>query len=99
MATTSIAEITRKITPLLKEYNVVYSGIFGSVARGEDLSGSDVDIMVSVDKPVGIYKFMELQERLEGVIGRKVDLVSRKAVNKYLAPHIERDLITVYEKR
>jgi predicted nucleotidyltransferase len=95
----SIAEITQKITPVLEEYGVGYAGIFGSVARGEDLPESDVDIMVSVLKPIGIYKFMELQGELEHAIGRHVDLVSKNAVNKYLEPYINKDIITVYGKR
>ncbi len=95
----SIAEITRKIKPVLEEYGVGYAGIFGSVARGEDLPESDVDLMVSFERPVGIYRFMELQDRLESAIGRDIDLVSKNAVNKYLEPYIKRDIVTVYEKR
>lgn len=95
----SIAEITLKIKPVLEEYGVSYAGIFGSVARGDDLPGSDVDIMVSINKPIGIYKFMKLRERLESAIGREVDLVSKNAVNKHLEPYIKTDLLTVYEKR
>lgn len=94
----SIAEITLKIKPVLEEYGVGYAGIFGSVARGEDFPESDVDIMVSTLKPMGVYKFMELQGRLKSAIGRDVDLVSKNAVNKYLEPYIKEDLITVYEK-
>ena len=95
----SIMEITRKITPVLKEYNVSYAGIFGSVARGDDRPESDVDIVVSVDATMGIYKFMELQDRLESAVGREVDLVSKNAIQKYLEPGINRDIVTVYEKR
>ncbi|OGZ08561.1 MAG: hypothetical protein A3D65_04885 [Candidatus Lloydbacteria bacterium RIFCSPHIGHO2_02_FULL_50_13] len=94
----SIAEITLKIKPVLEEYGVGYAGIFGSVARGEDLPDSDIDIMVSIEKPMGIYRFMELQGRLQSAVGRDVDLVSKNAVNKYLEPYIKEDLVTVYEK-
>ena len=95
----SLQEITQKITPVLQEYGVDYAGVFGSVARGEELPESDVDIMVSITRPIGIYKFMELQSRLETAIGRDVDLVSKNSVNKYLEPYIKRDLTTLYEKR
>jgi predicted nucleotidyltransferase len=95
----SIAEITQQILPILEEYHVEYAGIFGSFARGEDTKKSDVDLLVEVDKPIGIYKFMELRERLEGAIGRNVDLVSKNALNKNLKSFIEHDLITLYDKR
>lgn len=94
-----IAEITQKITPVLREYDVSYAGIFGSVARGEERPESDVDIVVTIESPIGIYKFMELQDRLEDAIGRDVDLVSKNAIQKYLEPYISQDLVTVYEKR
>jgi predicted nucleotidyltransferase len=94
----SIAEIQEKIRPVLEEYEVGYAGVFGSVARGDDSPESDVDIVVSMSRPVGVYRFMELKERLEQVLGRKVDLVSRRAVNKYIRPYMERDVATVYGK-
>jgi len=94
----SIAEIKQKIIPVLEEYGVDYAGVFGSVARGEELAESDVDILVTLEQPIGVYKFMELQEKLENVIGRDVDLVSKSAVNKYIEPYITHDLVTLYEK-
>lgn len=94
----SIAEITQKITPVLEEYGVGYAGIFGSVARGDDLPESDVDILVSMQRPIGVYKFMELKDDLARAIGRDVDLVSKNAVNKHIQPFIAQDLVTVYEK-
>ena len=97
--TMHVMEITKKITPILEKYEVSYAGVFGSVARGDDRPESDVDIVVSTTKPVGIYTFMALKDELSQVIGRDVDLVSKNAINKYLEPYINEDLITVYEKR
>ena len=95
----SIHEITEKILPILKEYDVAYAGIFGSIARGDDRPESDVDILVATSHPVSVYTFMALKDELEHAIGRDVDLVSRKAINKYLEPYITDDLTTVYEKK
>ncbi len=94
----SIEEIQTKIRPVLDEYEVGYAGVFGSVARGDDGPDSDVDIVVSMKRPIGVYRFMELKERLEQTLGRRVDLVSQKAVNKYIRPYMERDVATVYGK-
>ena len=37
-----------------KKYGVVISGIFGSYARGEQNELSDIDILVELEKPIGL---------------------------------------------
>ena len=68
--------------------------LFGSVARGESLPDSDVDILVEVDPSIGLG-FVTLAERLEAVLGRKVDLVSRRALKPAFWKQIEPELIDV----
>ena len=76
----SIKQIT---TPILKKYGVERASLFGSIVRGEDTDKSDVDILVSIKRPMGIFEFMGLQFALEEAL-KKVDLVSERAVNKYI---------------
>lgn len=68
--------------------------LFGSVARGDAREDSDIDILVDVDPSIGL-RFVTLAERLEALLGRQVDLVSRRAVKPLLWRRIERDLIDV----
>jgi len=58
-------------------------GYFGSFARNEQTNSSDIDIIVSFSKPLG-WAFFDLQELLETELGRKVDLVSIKALKEQL---------------
>jgi hypothetical protein len=51
--------------------------IFGSVARDEASPGSDVDVLVEFDHPVGYFRIFDVQDRLEALLGCKVDLVTR----------------------
>lgn len=62
--------------------------LFGSVARGEAGSASDVDILVDFSAPVSLFEFLRLQRRLESVLGRKVDLVTRDALKPQLRDRI-----------
>ena len=48
--------------------------VFGSVARDEAGPESDIDLLVEFSRPVGLFQFMEVQERLESILGTKVDL-------------------------
>jgi uncharacterized protein len=91
-------DIKSKIIPVLREYGVESAALFGSAARGEETPESDVDILVSIKRPIGVYEFIGLQFDLEKVLGRKVDLVSKNAVNKYIKPYIEKDLTPIYER-
>ena len=75
---------------LAMEYGVTQIGVFGSCARGDTSSGSDIDILVSFDQPVGFFKFLQLEERLSEWLGAKVDLVTKEA----LKPHIGRRILS-----
>ena len=92
----TIEEIKKKAIPVFKQYGVVYAGIFGSVARGEDTIKSDIDLLVEIRKSIGIYEFIGFKQELEELLGKKVDLVSKGAINKYIKPYIEKDLLKIY---
>lgn len=96
----TVNEIKEKITPILEQYGVEYAGVFGSVARGDDNSQSDVDIVVRVKNiPFGIWGMVGLKDDLEKALGIKVDLVSEQGIGQAFASRIKRDLVTLYEKR
>jgi len=77
---------------LTKQFKVKEIGIFGSVVRGEDKETSDVDILVEFVEPIGLFKFLELEEYLSDLIGKKVDLVSKKALKPRIGKHILREV-------
>ena len=51
--------------------------VFGSVARDQAGPGSDVDFLVEFQAPVSFFELFDLQDRLESLLGCKVDLVTR----------------------
>lgn len=66
-------------------------GYFGSFARNEQSDKSDIDIIVSFNKPIG-WAFFDLLELLEKELGRKVDLISIKALKEQLKEIILREV-------
>jgi predicted nucleotidyltransferase len=65
----------------LRERFVVRSlAVFGSAARDEADAASDVDLLVEFDRPIGLLHLSGTACYLEEVLGRKVDLVLRRAV-------------------
>jgi predicted nucleotidyltransferase len=76
---------------LFQKYDIESLAIFGSVSRGDDIPTSDVDILVSFQKPIGI-RFIDLADELEELLGSKVDLVSKNAIKPRYFRHIEPEL-------
>jgi predicted nucleotidyltransferase len=60
----------------LRDLGVRSLSLFGSVARDQAGPGSDVDVLVEFDGPVGFFHLFDVQERLESFFGCKVDLVT-----------------------
>lgn len=73
---------------LKKEFSVKNLAVFGSYIRGERRRGSDIDVLVEFKEPIGLFKFMDLEEYLEKLIGVKVDLVSKKALKPRIGKQI-----------
>src|SRR5258708_39542508 len=78
--------------PVIKAY------VFGSYSRNEADHDSDVDILVDLDytKHIGLG-FVTMQSDLQQKLKKKIDLISSKAVSKYLQPFIEQDKVLIYE--
>ncbi|MEK7200658.1 MAG: nucleotidyltransferase family protein [Patescibacteria group bacterium] len=93
-----IQEIKEKISPILEKYGIEKADIFGSFSRGEQTEKSDIDLMVRLGRPMGIFEFMGLKEDLMNTLGRDVDVVSEDSVDKFIKPYIIPDLKTVYER-
>lgn len=87
-------ERLREAKPALQaEFPVTRLALFGSYASGTQVVGrSDVDILVEVEPSIGL-RFVTLAERLEQILGERVDLVSRRAIKPSLWKRIEPELI------
>lgn len=80
---------------LRENYKVKTIGVFGSYVRGEQKLGSDVDVLVEFNEPVGLFEFMKLENYLSDLLGVKVDLVSKKALKPHIGKHITKEVIMI----
>jgi uncharacterized protein len=78
-------------TEILSNYNLSQMGIFGSYSRGEETAKSDVDILIDVQRPMGLLRFVHLKNHLHALLGIKVDLVMKSALKPALREIILRE--------
>lgn len=67
--------------------------LFGSVARDEAGSDSDVDFLVEFDRPVGLFDFSKVRLYLEDVLGCSVDMGTQDALREHLRKPVLKDVI------
>jgi len=91
-------EVIRKLhdnkAALEKKFPLKTLALFGSYARNEQTSDSDIDVMVEFSEPVGI-EFVDLLIELENIFQKPVDLVTKRSLKSSLKPFVEKDLIYV----
>lgn len=92
----SILKILNARAPALRQrYGVRALAVFGSMARGDDHEGSDVDILATFEGSATFDRFMGLKLELEDLLGRPVDLGTPETLRPELRSRVERDLIHV----
>lgn len=79
---------------LAARYGVRSIAIFGSVARDEQTSTSDVDLLVDVDPSIGL-RFVDLSEELETLLEMPTDVISTRSVPAHRRAEVEADLLHV----
>jgi predicted nucleotidyltransferase len=91
-----IIQTLKAMQPLLQgQYGIEHLWLFGSVARGEAVAGSDVDLLYLPSVPLGL-ELMTLWDELETTFGRKVDLGDVRYVKPQLKEAIAVDLLDVF---
>lgn len=90
-----ISKLTAFKNTFGKQFGITKLGIFGSVARQENTEGSDIDIVVEVEKPT-LTLMYNLKEKLKELFKCNVDLVRfRSTLRPMLKSNILNDVIYV----
>jgi uncharacterized protein len=91
MSRSEILQILAARREDLARMGVESMAIFGSVARDKARSDSDVDLLVYFQGPATFNGYMDLKFFLEDLLGRPVDLVTRKSIRPRLKTRIENE--------
>lgn len=92
---TDLNKISSKILPVLKRYGIVKAAVFGSFARGDVSSESDLDILVEIERDISLLDFVDCKLELEELLQRKVDLVEYTSLKNTLRDRIMREQVQI----
>ena len=87
--------LKQKNAEMEKNFGVKSLLLFGSLARNEATSASDVDLLVEFNRPVGYFGLFALQDYLEKLLGCRVDLGTPESLKPYIRERVMGELIHV----
>ncbi|MBW1926658.1 MAG: nucleotidyltransferase family protein [Deltaproteobacteria bacterium] len=92
---TTIDQLRNLSEELRDSFKVKSLKVFGSFARGEESAASDIDILVELSETADLLDFIRLAEFLERRLGRKVDLVTERALKAELRDGIMSEALSI----
>lgn len=96
MKKNKINKIKKPIIEVLKKHGVKKAGIFGSYARGEEKTDSDIDILIDVGgRKFSLLDLVSLEMELEKRMGKKIDLLTYAGINSHLKEYILKDEVKI----
>jgi len=89
-----------KIQSFCKDHHIRKLSFFGSILREDFGPNSDVDILVEFEKgtKIGFFRFVQLENQLRQIIGRKVDLKTPNALSPFFRGEVLKEAEVSYEQ-
>jgi uncharacterized protein len=93
-----IQKSKRKIAKICQKYQISELSLFGSQVRGDFSVGSDFDFLVEFepDAQIDYFKYFEIQEELENIVHKKVDLVPKNGLKIFIRQQVLSEAEIVY---
>ena len=93
-----VVALLRQHEPEFRRAGIGALFLFGSVARDEARDTSDVDVFFDLDHPTGftLFSLVDVQERMQHILGTPVDLMTRQGIHPRRRPKIEANAVKVF---
>lgn len=90
-----IPSLHQKITDFCERWQIAEFAFFGSILRADFGPDSDVDVLVVFDSGTrhGLFELVEMEEELQEVLGRKVDILTRRGVEHSSNPQRRKEIL------
>ena len=92
-----------EIKSILKEHNEIFENnysvknflLFGSYAKNQQTSDSDIDLLVNFNQPIDFFEFMDLQDYIAGLFNKKIDLGTIGSLKGFVKDKILKEAIVL----
>jgi len=93
-----ILDRLRENEPALRERGIVHAALFGSRARGEERSDSDIDILVELDPNarIDVFDYVGIVQYIEELFPVRVDVANREGLKPFVKPGAEREAVYAF---
>jgi uncharacterized protein len=91
-----VVTLLKRHEPEFRDAGVGALFVFGSVAQASE--ASDIDMFFDLARPQGftLFDLAALRERIEEILGAKIDLMTRNAIHPRRRPRIEADAVQLF---
>jgi len=89
----------KSLEKIAKANDISYLALFGSHARNEQKSNSDVDLLIEFSQEKSLFDLVSIEQKMQDKTGKKIDLQTINSISKYIKPYIKKDLTTIYDHR
>jgi len=98
MLTQNLNVDSEALVDFCKRNHIQWLAIFGSALRDDFGPESDVDVLVEFEegKTPG-YRFITMQDELSGLLNRRVDLLTRKSLNRWIKARVLSEAQVLYD--
>ena len=90
-------KLFKTVVSALVRHGVKKVSVFGSYARGDINSKSDLDIIVQFSGRKSLLEIVRIERELGESTGLKVDLQTEKSLSPHLKPYINKELLVIYQ--
>jgi len=93
--------IINKISQYFHTQPIDKAWIFGSYARSEEDSKSDIDILVNFvpGEKITLFRYVHMVNELQALTGKKIDLVEDGQLKKFAEKSVENEKVLIYERK
>ncbi|MTW14643.1 nucleotidyltransferase [Rhodoplanes serenus] len=93
-----VIDILRRNQDALRARGVLHAALFGSLARGDEHPGSDIDIVIDLapDLAIDVYQYVGLKNYIEDLFPSPVDVVDRDTIKPLIRDSVIKDSIYAF---
>ena len=98
MTKEDIKRVLSENLEILKRYKAQSISLFGSYVRNEQKEDSDIDLLVEFGVGITLFDIIELESSLSEIFKKKINIVSKRGLSKYIGPYILKEAEAIGEE-